>query len=205
MRWKDQLNDMKLDVLKEIGNIGGGNAATALSNMIEKNVDIEVPKVHVVGLSDIYKILRDPEEISASTVVPIKGEAPGKMLMIFDSESSKRLISFLIGKKPEDLTELDEMQSSVLKEIGNIMCSSYVIALSTFTSLFMETDVPILVIDMLGAVIAETSILSSEEYDDVIMIENILKIKDSENLSGFLTMFPQHGSLKKIFSKLGIS
>ena len=196
---------MQLDVLKEIGNIGAGNAATALSNMIEKNVGIEVPKVHVVDLSEIYRVFSSPEEISASTVVPIKGEAPGKMLMIFNSESAKKLISFLIGQKPENLTELDEMQSSVLKEIGNIMCSSYIIALSNFTSLFMETDVPMLVVDMLGAVIAETSILASEEYDDVIMVENILKIKDSKDINGFLTMFPQHGSLEKIFSKLGIS
>lgn len=205
MKWKDQLNEMRLDVLKEIGNIGAGNAATALSNMIEKNVGIEVPKVHVVDLAEIYKVFTSPEEIAASTIVPIKGEAPGKMLMIFNSESAKKLISFLIGQKPEDITELDEMQSSVLKEIGNIMCSSYIIALSNFTSLFMETDVPMLVVDMLGAVIAETSILASEEYDDVIMVENILKIKDSKNISGFLTMFPQHGSLEKIFSKLGIS
>ncbi len=205
MKWKDQLSEMQLDVLKEIGNIGAGNAATALSNMIEKNVGIEVPKVHVVDLSEIYRVFSSPEEISASTVVPIKGEAPGKMLMIFNSESAKKLISFLIGQKPENLTELDEMQSSVLKEIGNIMCSSYIIALSNFTSLFMETDVPMLVVDMLGAVIAETSILASEEYDDVIMVENILKIKDSKDINGFLTMFPQHGSLEKIFSKLGIS
>jgi len=205
LKWKDQLSEMQLDVLKEIGNIGAGNAATALSNMIEKNVGIEVPKVHVVDLSEIYRVFSSPEEISASTVVPIKGEAPGKMLMIFNSESAKKLISFLIGQKPENLTELDEMQSSVLKEIGNIMCSSYIIALSNFTSLFMETDVPMLVVDMLGAVIAETSILASEEYDDVIMVENILKIKDSKDINGFLTMFPQHGSLEKIFSKLGIS
>ena len=205
MRWKDQLSEMQLDVLKEIGNIGAGNAATALSNLIEKNVGIEVPKVHVVDLSDIYKVLNDPEEISASTIVPVKGDIPGKMLMIFDSESAKELISFLIGQKPEDLTELNEMQSSVLKEIGNIMCSSYITALSNFTSFFMEPDVPMLVIDMFGAVIAETSILASEEYDDVIMVENILKIKNGKDVSGFLTLFPQHGSLKKLFSKLGIS
>ncbi len=205
MKWKDQLSEMQLDVLKEIGNIGAGNAATALSNLIEKNVGIEVPKVHVVDLSDIYKVLNDPEEISASTVVPVKGDIPGKMLMIFDSESAKELISFLIGRKPEDLTELNEMQSSVLKEIGNIMCSSYITALSNFTSFFMEPDVPMLVIDMFGAVIAETSILASEEYDDVIMVENILKIKNGKDVSGFLTLFPQHGSLKKLFSKLGIS
>ncbi len=205
MKWKDQLSDMQLDVLKEIGNIGAGNAATALSNLIEKNVGIEVPKVHVVDLSDIYKVLNDPEEISASTIVPVKGDIPGKMLMIFDSESAKELISFLIGQKPEDLTELNEMQSSVLKEIGNIMCSSYITALSNFTSFFMEPDVPMLVIDMFGAVIAETSILASEEYDDVIMVENILRIKNGKDVSGFLTLFPQHGSLKKLFSKLGIS
>ncbi len=195
---------MQLDVLKEMGNIGAGNAATALSNMIEKNVDIEVPKVRIVDLSELYKILESPEEITAATVVAVNGEAPGKMLMLFGSKSAKELISFLIGQEPEDLTKLNEMQSSVLMEIGNIMCSSYIIALSNLTSLFLESGVPILAVDMIGAIISETSILTAEDYDDVIMIENLLKIRDEGNVNGFMMMFPESESLEKIFSKFGI-
>ena len=204
MRWKDRLNDMQLDVLKEMGNIGAGNAATALSNMIEKNVDIEVPKVRIVDLSELYKVLESPEEITAATVVAVNGEAPGKMLMLFGSKSAKKLISFLIGQEPEDLTKLDEMQSSALMEIGNIMCSSYIIALSNLTSLFLESGVPILAVDMIGAIISETSVLTAEDYDDVIMIENLLKIRDEGNVNGFMMMFPESESLEKIFSKFGI-
>lgn len=204
MKWKDRLNDMQLDVLKEMGNIGAGNAATALSNMIEKNVDIEVPKVRIVDLSELYKVLKSPEEITAATVVAVKGEAPGKMLMLFESKSAKKLISFLIGQEPEDLTKLDEMQSSVLMEIGNIMCSSYIIALSNLTSLFLESGVPTLAVDMIGAIISETSILAAEDYDDVIMVENLLKIRDGGNVNGFMMMFPESQSLGKMFSKFGI-
>ncbi len=195
---------MQLDVLKEMGNIGAGNAATALSNMIEKNVDIEVPKVRIVDLSELYKVLKSPEEITAATVVAVKGEAPGKMLMLFESKSAKKLISFLIGQEPEDLTKLDEMQSSVLMEIGNIMCSSYIIALSNLTSLFLESGVPTLAVDMIGAIISETSILAAEDYDDVIMVENLLKIRDGGNVNGFMMMFPESQSLGKMFSKFGI-
>ncbi len=195
---------MQLDVLKEMGNIGAGNAATALSNMIEKNVDIEVPKVRIVDLSELYKVLESPEEITAATVVAVNGEAPGKMLMLFGSKSAKKLISFLIGQEPEDLTKLDEMQSSALMEIGNIMCSSYIIALSNLTSLFLESGVPILAVDMIGAIISETSVLTAEDYDDVIMIENLLKIRDEGNVNGFMMMFPESESLEKIFSKFGI-
>ncbi|WP_456399800.1 CheY-P phosphatase CheC [Mesoaciditoga sp.] len=204
MKWRDKLSDMQLDVLQEIGNIGAGNAATSLSNMIGKTVDIEVPHAQIVDLSDLYKVLDQPEEITAATVVGIKGDAPGKMLMIFPSQAAKKLISFLIGQEPEDLTSLDEMGQSVLKEIGNIMCSSYIIALSNFTSLFLESDVPMLVVDMLGAIIAETSIQAAEEYDDVIMVENLLNISEEGDVKGFLMLFPEGESLDKIFSKLGI-
>ncbi len=204
MKWKDKLNEIQLDVLKEIGNIGAGNAATSLSNMIGKNVNIEVPQVRVVELSQLYTVFEEPEEITAAIVVGVKGEAPGKMLMLFSSQSAKKLVSLLIGSEPEDLTNLDEMAQSVLKEIGNIMCSSYIIALSNFTSLFLESDVPILVVDMIGAIVAETSIQSAEEYDDVIMIENFLSITEEGYVKGFMTMFPETDSLDKIFGKLGI-
>ena len=204
MKWKDKLSEMQIDVLREVGNIGAGNAATALSNMIGKNVNIEVPQIQIVDLSQLYQVLDQPEEITAATVVGIKGDAPGKMLMLFSAQSAKKLISFLIGQEPEDLTNLDEMGQSVLKEIGNIMCSSYIIALSNFTSLFLESDVPMLVVDMIGAIVAETSIQSAEEYDDVIMIENLLSIPDEGDVKGFMTMFPEGESLNKIFSKLGI-
>ncbi len=204
MKWKDKLSDIQLDVLREIGNIGAGNAATSLSNMIGKSVNIEVPSVKIVDLSELYQVLEQPEEITAATVVGIKGDAPGKMLMLFSSTSAKKLISFLIGQEPEDLTDLDEMGQSVLKEIGNIMCSSYIIALSNFTSLFLESEVPLLVVDMLGAIVAETSIQSAEEYDDVIIIENVLSIPEEGNIKGFIMLFPEDKSLNKIFSKLGI-
>ena len=204
MKWKDRLNAMQLDVLREVGNIGAGNAATSLSNMIGKTVSIEVPQVQIVDLSKLYKVLDRPEDITAATVVGIKGDAPGKMLMIFSSPSAKKLISFLIGQEPEDLTNLDEMGQSVLKEIGNIMCSSYITALSNFTSLSLKSDVPLLAVDMLGAIIAEASIQSAEEYDDVIMVENLLSIPEEGNVKGFMMLFPESESLNKMFSKLGI-
>lgn len=205
MKWKDSINSMQMDVLKEIGNIGAGNAATSLSTMIGKGVEIDVPSVKLVELSDIYEYLKNPEEIVASTIVGIRGDAPGKMLMNFDSNSTKHLISLLTGERPEDLTAMNEMESSVISEVGNIICSTYVISLSNFTSLFLETDVPILIVDMFAAIISETSIMASKDYDDVLMIETLLKIRNGENLNGFLTMFPEPGSLDMIFKKLGLS
>jgi chemotaxis protein CheC len=205
LRWKDSINSMKLDVLKEIGNIGAGNAATSLSTMLSKEVEIEVPQVNLVELPDLFNYLKSPEEIVASTIVGIKGDAPGKMLMNFDSASTKHLISLLTGESPEDITSMNEMQSSVISEIGNILCSTYVISLSNFTSLFLETEVPILVVDMFAAIISETSMMAATDYDDVLMIETTLKIRNGKDLNGFLTMFPQPGSLEKIFQKLGMS
>ncbi|BBJ27276.1 CheY-P phosphatase CheC [Athalassotoga saccharophila] len=205
MKWKDVVNPMQMDVLKEIGNIGAGNAATSLSTMISKEVEIDVPTVKLVDLSEIYEYLKNPEEIVASTIVGIKGEAPGKMLMNFDSDSTKHLIELLTGQRPEDLTNMNEMERSVISEIGNIICSTYVISLSNFTSLFLETEVPILLVDMFAAIISETSIMASKEYDDVLMIETILKVHNGQKLNGFLTMFPEPGSLDVIFKKLGLS
>lgn len=204
MKWKDSISSMQLDALKEIGNIGAGNSATSLSTMIGKKVEIDVPSVKLVELSEIYEYLKNPEEIVASTIVGIKGDAPGKMLMNFDLNSTRSLIKMLIGERPEDLTEMNEMENSVISEIGNIICSTYVISLSNFTSLFLETEVPILIVDMFAAIISETSIMTSKNYDDVLMIETVLKIRDGENLNGFLTMFPEPGSLDTIFKKLGL-
>lgn len=205
MKWKDVVNSIQMDALKEIGNIGAGNAATSLSMMINKEVEIDVPNVKLIELSEIYGYLKNPEEIVASTIVGIKGDAPGKMLMNFDSDSTKHLIELLTGQSPQDLTALNEMERSVISEIGNIICSTYVIALSNFTSLFLETEVPIIVVDMFAAIISETSIMASKDYDDVLMVETILKVHNGRKLNGFLTMFPEPGSLDVIFKKLGLS
>ncbi|MDD8041285.1 MAG: chemotaxis protein CheC, partial [Thermotogota bacterium] len=125
MSYYDELTPKHLDVLKEIGNIGTGNGATALSLMTGKKVEIKVPNVSVIEFSQIPLFFKDPEKVTIGIQLGFYEDLNGKLLLLFDSEPGHRLLELLIGFGNEDLTAMDEMQRSVFSEIGNIVCGSY--------------------------------------------------------------------------------
>lgn len=195
------LSTLQLDALKEVSNIGAGNAATALSMMIGKKVDMTVPAVNVVRLEEIVE--QNGEEEVAGTVVRVLGDIAGNILLVFEKQTSENVIKKLVGSKqsPES-----EMGKSVLCEIANIISASYMNAISQLTGLAMAPSVPATSYDMLGAILT-TTFIESNQYDEYILdIETVFLDYDTEeNIGGHFYYIPMPGSLEKILQSIGIN
>ena len=183
----DNIDDQKLDVLKELGNIGAGNAATSISLMLGKTIKITVPSAEIIPVSELWKKFTDPEEVTSGAMVEIEGEIEGALLFLLGAEETKSLIELLMLPRPDDLTNMDELTSSAIGEIANIMCSSYIIALSNFTGINIHSMPPKVVVDMLSAIVSEVSLIITNGGDYVILIQTDILLEELEDkVKGYL-------------------
>ncbi len=199
-----QLTEKQLDLLKEIGNIGTGNAATALSTLTGKKIEITVPNAEIVPIEKIVFIFPQPEDIVIGIRMVVRGDAELDVLLILDRQAGKRILTDLLGSPCEDITQLDEMSASALKEIGNIMCGSYITALAEFTQLYLDPLPPELSIDMLVAIVSEAILASANYEDEAIFVETELSVDEVKSATSQMFLIPGKGALDKIFSKVGL-
>ncbi|WP_231705778.1 chemotaxis protein CheC, partial [Effusibacillus lacus] len=145
-----KLNEFQLSVLREIGNIGAGHAATALSVLMQKDIEMNVPRVHVVPLNEIDEVIGGAEQLVVGVFLRVEGDFPGSMFLMIKMSSAKMLLKILFGTE-KDSDEFSELEMSALMEIGNILGGSYLSAFSDFTGANLHPSVPALSIDMAGA------------------------------------------------------
>ena len=194
------LSMIQLDALKEVSNIGAGNAATALSMLLNKKIDMSVPSVNVVRLEDVVEATGELEV--AGTVVRVLGDIAGNILLVFEEDTVKKIIGKLIGSE-EGVDS--EMGQSVLCEIANIISASYMNSIAQLTNLAIAPSVPAVAYDMLGAILT-TTFIESNQYDEYILdIETIFLDETEENIGGHFYYIPMPGSLEKILKSIGIS
>ncbi|HOV54255.1 MAG TPA: CheY-P phosphatase CheC [Fervidobacterium sp.] len=202
----EKLGEKQLDAIKEVGNIGTGNAATALSMMLDKKVDISVPQVKVIPISKIPFLFDEPEEVVCAVKMGLREEMSGEILLIFEAQTVKIIAKALTGIEISDITVLDDFTSSMLKEIGNIMCGSYVTSLAAFTNLFINPEPPELTTDMISAIMSEISIpMAMAGEENIMLIETKIQIEGvDEELTGYLLLVPSVESLDKLLRALGM-
>lgn len=198
----DKLTDLEFDVLKEIGNIGAGNATTALSQMMNIKIDMSVPNVALVPITEIAGMIGSEETIVVGILLGMEGDVNGMMMFLFTEKSAHTMVSTLFGMEPDMTVEIGEMEFSALSEIGNIIAGAYLSALSTLTGLTVMPTVPALTIDMAGAILSVPAIEYGKIGDKVLFIETNLGEDDS--LSGYIVMVPELESYGKILTSLGI-
>lgn len=198
----DNLNSMQIDVLREIGNIGAGNAATALAKMISKKVDMDVPKVNILEFKAVPQLLGGEERIVAGIYFKLEGDLSGSIMFILDYESAKRLINLLFGQEVVG-ESIDEMGRSALQEVGNILAGSYCSSLSTLTGLKLSISVPSLAIDMAGAILSVPVILFGQVGDKVMLIETDF-CEGGDKVNGNFFLIPDEGSFEILLKSLGV-
>ena len=199
------LNSLQYDVLKELGNIGAGNATTALSRLINAKIDMRVPKVNLLGFSELAKAMGREEEIMVGILLLLEGDVDGMMMFLLDVSSARALVNSLMGKAEEatsDDINFDEMEFSALREIGNIITGSYLSALSDMTRLTIVSSVPSLQIDMAEAILSIPAIEFSKIGDKVLLIQT--QFDDDSAISGYFVLVPELDSYDKILSSLGL-
>ncbi|APF22358.1 chemotaxis protein CheC [Clostridium butyricum] len=194
------LSMIQLDALKEVSNIGAGNAATALSMLLSKKIDMSVPSVNVVRLEDVVEETGESEV--SGTVVRVLGDIAGNILLVFKEDTVNKIIGKLVGTN-EGINS--EMGQSVLCEIANIISASYMNSIAQLTDLAIAPSVPAVAYDMLGAILT-TTFIESNQYDEYILdIETIFLDETEENIGGHFYYIPMPGSLEKILKSIGIS
>lgn len=192
-------NSQFFDVLKELGNIGAGNATTALAHMLNCKVDMSVPQVKLLDFKDVGSILGGEEQIMAGVYLMVEGDITGSIMFLVKKEAAKNLVSLLMGTESNE-DELSEMEQSALKEIGNIITASYLNSLSTLTQLVIYPSVPALCVDMAGAILSVPAIEFGLMGDKILLIQN----QFSEGLDGFFVLVPDLESYDKILSSIGM-
>ncbi len=193
------LNEFQLDALKEIGNVGSGNAATALSQMVGRRVDMSVTKVLVLPTTAIASFLGGIEKNVAAVHMPVYGEMPATALIFFPLDRLSELCGMLIGRNEEDPLNLSELGQSAVKELGSILTGAYLSALFRFVHLQLIHGVPGLVVDMAQAVL-DTILVELEQRDDVAIVIETEFLEDDRKLTGSFFLLPEAGSLQKFFS-----
>lgn len=204
LRNYDDLNDLQIDVLREIGNIGSGNAATSLAAMLSKQVTIEVPLVRIVDHAEASDKLGGPENVLVGLLLCLSGDITGMMMFLLEKDFAHLVLNTLLGQDLHSFDEVDEMGLSALREISNIMAASYVNSISQLTGMIIDISVPDICIDMVGSMLSVPMIHYANVSDKLILIENKFSSDDSDTVSHILLM-PEVESLAAIMNKLGMT
>ncbi|MBA2174089.1 chemotaxis protein CheC [Halobacillus locisalis] len=208
MSFEERLTAIHLDVLKEIGNIGAAHAATSLSKLLDRKVDMHVPAVRLVEFDEVMELAGGAENEVVSVFLRIEGEAPGSIFFILSPEQAELFISQMTGIPSSIYDGSDELAISALQELGNILSGSYLTALSDFTNLDIYPSVPSLSLDMVGAILSFGLIELSQVSDQAIVIETSLtdcSDDKSAPIEGHFFLFPDPQSYLPLFKSLGVS
>ena len=196
--------DIEFDVLTEIGNIGAGNATTALSQLINARIDMCVPKVDLLGFSELAEIVGGAETLVAGILLSLEGDVDGMMLFVLESSAAHLLVDQLMGcVSGENKGDFSEMEQSALMEIGNIIAGAYLSSISELTNMKITSSVPYQSVYMAGAILSVPAIEFGKLGDKALLIES--KFKDLDvDISGYFILIPTLESYGQILTSLGL-
>lgn len=199
----EAMDSMQFDVLKEIGNIGAGNATTALSQMVNAKIDMRVPDVKLLGFQELPDMIGGAENLIIGILFTLEGQLDGMMLFMMERESAHHVLNLIMGKSLSSITEFSEMDLSALCEIGNIIAGAYLSSISTLTNMFVGASVPYMAIDMAGAILSVPAIEFGKVGDKALVIKTEFWEDDIE-VSGYFVMIPTLESYGKMMASLGL-
>lgn len=200
----EQLGAMEIDVLTEVGNIGSGNAVTAFSAMIGKAVDIQVPAVKLLDFQTAIDFAGGAEKLVAGILVQISGDIEGMMLFLLEQDMVDLIVSTFFGQSTISLLELTPDMISALNETGNIMSGSYVNAIAELAQMKINVGVPMMCVDMVGAIMSVPVSIIGEMSDKLLFIDSHLLI-DKTEIKSKMMLLPTVNSLDTLLKKLGVT
>lgn len=204
----EQITQQYFDVLKELGNIGAGNATTALAQLINCKVDMKVPQVRLLNFNELGALLGGEETILVSIYLQVEGDVEGSMMFVLSEDSALHLVNKLMSgmlgvpEKPIEECRFGEMECSAMKEVGNIITGAYLNALSSLTNMKIFPSVPQLGIDMAGAILSVPAAEFGVMGDNILLIQT--QFSDDIELDGYFILIPDVESYERILSALGV-
>lgn len=197
---KGGYTSLQIDVLKELVNIGGGNAATSISQMINKPVDMEVPTIEILDYDQVYKNIMAEDQVITAVIMKMMGDAEGVFLYTIGQETSDKLVKMMM---PDGMSISEEVSNSAIKELVNILVSSFLGAISKMIEVNLISSIPISTTDMFGAILSSVYI-ESGQYDEKIMIIKNEFTYLGERIESSLYFVPKPGILEKLFKTIGM-
>ena len=202
MRDLNKLVSLEKDALREIANVGAGNAATAVSQLIGTTIKVDVPKVSIIRVQDLPLPLGGPETVVAGIYFKLFGDAPGKMLLCLNQDSIGPVLELMLGEKPaQSHAVLSDIQASALKELGNILCSTYLNALARFMDMQLLPSVPAFAMDMVSSLLSTVLAESAELHPQALLIETQFSTV-GRPITIHLFLIPEAGSLNTMLQAL---
>ena len=204
MKGYEQMSSLEIDTLREIGSIGTGNAATALSQMLGREVRITLPEVRIMGYNEAIEWIGGPEAVTAGVLVKMSGDMGGIMLCVQKLELINIILETMLGQSIRDYEDLAELEQSALIEIGNIMISAFVTALTGLAGINVNLTVHAFTVDMQGAILT----VPMAEYggmSDYLMTIGGNFMCDGKVVPSHLMLSPDLRSLNFLLRKLGVS
>lgn len=199
----DNLSEIQMDVMREIGNIGAGNACTALSVLLGTTIDMSVPRIQLLGFESTSDYLGGPDNVVLGVKIDVTDDLTGMMFHIVNRKFAQRIINTFYEKELTDLSQIDGMDSSVISEMANITSGAYANSIATLTNLFVNIGTP----EQNCSTVADILKIPLEAYaesGDKILVVDEQFIIDEEQITSNMILILESDSLKKLFSRLGV-
>ncbi len=204
----EEFSDMEFDVLKEISNIGAGNATTAISTMMNLKVDMHVPVIKFLEFKELAEVIGGAENLVVGILLALQSDIDGMMMFVMEKKAAEEIVNNILpgagGGEPTGEKEFTEMELSVLQELGNIIAGSYLSAISSLTNMCITSSVPYLSVDMAGAILSVPAIEYGKVSDKALLIQSEFGDK-SMSVDGYFILIPTLDAFEKIFKSLGLS
>jgi chemotaxis protein CheC len=195
------LNELQKDALKEIGNIGAGHAATALSQLLNTKIGLVEPRIDVITFGELTTRVRHAERPVAALRMEVRGQAPGEIVVLFDREQATGFVGRFIRRVIGDITIFESIAESTLKELGNIVAGSYLSAIVHLTGVRLEPSVPSLSYGTVDGALAD--LMSIHPDRPVFLVESVF-LDNGVTIAGEFVFIPEYGSLAPLLSIFGI-
>jgi chemotaxis protein CheC len=198
------LTDIQIDALKEVGNIGAGHAATALSQLIKKKIMISVPEVKVIRTQEIESLLGEPNTLVAGIIMNVLGDISSKIVLLLTRESALSLVDMLLQKPIGSTKVLSEVGNSAIKETGNILAGAYMNSLNEFLGLMLLPSVPNLVFDIASAIFSSLSDGFDSMSTHILSIETQFSEANEHVIKGYLLLIPDVPSVRVLLQAIKV-
>ena len=192
--------ELQLDVIKELANIGGGNAASSISQIIDKPVSMTVPVIKILNYNEVFKKIKPEDDMVNAVIMEMTGSAEGMFMFVTDDGASDALVKMMI---PLGIEANEELTESAIKELVNILVTSYLNAIAQMVDIELIASVPLLIRDMFGAILSSLYI-ESEQYDENVMIIRNEFFYQGDKIESSLYFVPKPGVLSSLFKILGV-
>jgi chemotaxis protein CheC len=203
-------NNLQLDAIREVGNIGTGNAATALSKLLSCMIEMDVPKADLVSIYSLAEYYGSPDATVAAVFVRSLGDFGCSLIFIQNEEDAALMVDLLLkqqfGDAPQDFPQ--EILDSAFSEVGNIILSSFLNAVNMLIGVEHQISVPGVARDMLASILDVAASIFGQRGDMALIVNTGLRVggtnEDGRSISGYIVMLPDPDALELLLRKLQV-